>query len=233
MVLPARNARDLRWAARPITFRPPPAGWRREGDLGDGRRGVRFMKERSVGEAISVDESLPGRRPGRHAQLHQLGRRVGRSAVEPRSALARAHGAPTTRLPASERDRPRPPSAQASTAPWRRCARGDRVGNRARGDGGGDRGRGHAHHARQGGEGRVPARGPRARAHRAARTRITPPTPPARRVDCEVPARGPPRGYVMRQNHLFIASYIRLEPPRTVYEASIASMVFHARGVGT
>jgi hypothetical protein len=44
------------WAGQPISLAPPPAGWRREGESSGGIRGARFVKERSVGEAIGVGD---------------------------------------------------------------------------------------------------------------------------------------------------------------------------------
>jgi hypothetical protein len=46
----------FRWTSQAVSFSPPPAGWRREGELSGGVRGVRFVKEHSVGEAITVGE---------------------------------------------------------------------------------------------------------------------------------------------------------------------------------
>jgi hypothetical protein len=44
------------WGDQPITFAPPPLGWRREGYNEGAKLGVWFVKERSVGEAIAVAE---------------------------------------------------------------------------------------------------------------------------------------------------------------------------------
>ena len=41
---------------QPLSFSPPPAGWRREGELSGGMRGVSFVKEHGLGEAITVGE---------------------------------------------------------------------------------------------------------------------------------------------------------------------------------
>jgi len=46
------------WSERAVSFNPPPVGWRREGELSGGVRGVRFVKERSVGEAITIGEMV-------------------------------------------------------------------------------------------------------------------------------------------------------------------------------
>lgn len=44
------------WTGEKITFSMPPAGWRREGETSGGIKGVRFVKERSVGEAIGIGD---------------------------------------------------------------------------------------------------------------------------------------------------------------------------------
>ena len=44
------------WIGEAISFSIPPAGWRREGETGGGVKGVRFVKERSVGEAIGFGD---------------------------------------------------------------------------------------------------------------------------------------------------------------------------------
>ena len=44
------------WSAQPVAFAPPADGWRREGSDNAGARGVRFVKEGSVGEAIGIGE---------------------------------------------------------------------------------------------------------------------------------------------------------------------------------
>ena len=44
------------WSDRAVAFKPPPDGWRREGELSGGVRGVRFVKEHGQGEAITVGE---------------------------------------------------------------------------------------------------------------------------------------------------------------------------------
>lgn len=43
------------WIGEPISFSIPPAGWRREGDT-SGVKGIRFVKEQSVGEGIGVGD---------------------------------------------------------------------------------------------------------------------------------------------------------------------------------
>jgi hypothetical protein len=44
------------WTGQAITFEPPPAGWRREGETGGGVKGARFVKSGSVGEGIGVGD---------------------------------------------------------------------------------------------------------------------------------------------------------------------------------
>lgn len=53
---PLATREVFRWTSQPVSFAPPPGGWRREGELSGGVRGVRFVKEHSVGEAITVGE---------------------------------------------------------------------------------------------------------------------------------------------------------------------------------
>ena len=48
-------AETFDWMGEPITFSIPPDGWRREGDT-SGVKGIRFVKERSVGEAIGLGD---------------------------------------------------------------------------------------------------------------------------------------------------------------------------------
>jgi len=49
-------AETFNWTGGKISFSIPPAGWRREGETGGGIKGVRFVKERSVGEAIGLGD---------------------------------------------------------------------------------------------------------------------------------------------------------------------------------
>jgi hypothetical protein len=44
------------WTGEKISFRIPPAGWRREGETSGGIKGVRFVKENSVGEGIGLGD---------------------------------------------------------------------------------------------------------------------------------------------------------------------------------
>jgi hypothetical protein len=51
-----RPAEEFNWTGRKIVFSLPPVGWRQEGETGGGVKGVRFVKERSVGEAIGIGD---------------------------------------------------------------------------------------------------------------------------------------------------------------------------------
>lgn len=44
------------WSGEKISFPIPPIGWRREGETSGGIKGVRFVKERSVGEGIGLGD---------------------------------------------------------------------------------------------------------------------------------------------------------------------------------
>ena len=44
------------WTGEKISFSMPPIGWRREGETSGGIKGVRFVKERSVGEGIGLGD---------------------------------------------------------------------------------------------------------------------------------------------------------------------------------
>jgi hypothetical protein len=44
------------WSGMKMSFKIPPAGWRREGETSGGIKGARFVKERSVGEAIGLGD---------------------------------------------------------------------------------------------------------------------------------------------------------------------------------
>jgi hypothetical protein len=52
--IPLLPAETFRWAEQPITFSPPPEGWRREGYGQGGLNGVMFIRTGSVGEGITV-----------------------------------------------------------------------------------------------------------------------------------------------------------------------------------
>src|SRR5262245_43036592 len=51
-----RPPERFEWSGEPISFSIPPNGWRREGETSGGIKGVRFVKERSVGEAVGVGD---------------------------------------------------------------------------------------------------------------------------------------------------------------------------------
>lgn len=44
------------WTGKQISFSMPPTGWRREGETSGGIKGIRFVKEQSVGEGIGVGD---------------------------------------------------------------------------------------------------------------------------------------------------------------------------------
>ncbi len=60
------------WTSQPVSFTPPPADWRREGELSGGVRGVRFVRAHSVGEAITVGEFHRIAERNRTHALHEL-----------------------------------------------------------------------------------------------------------------------------------------------------------------
>jgi hypothetical protein len=60
------------WAGQQISLAPPPAGWRREGQSSGGIRGARFVKERSVGEAIGVGDYYLLANRLRRARLQEI-----------------------------------------------------------------------------------------------------------------------------------------------------------------
>jgi hypothetical protein len=53
---PLPPAEVFTWGAQPISFSPPPEGWRREKEQSGGLRGARFVLSGSVGERIHVAE---------------------------------------------------------------------------------------------------------------------------------------------------------------------------------
>lgn len=60
------------FAAQPIVFAPPPAGWEPEAELSGGIRGVRYVKRNSVGEAIGVGNYNDVSRRLRHVETARL-----------------------------------------------------------------------------------------------------------------------------------------------------------------
>src|SRR5258705_11281810 len=51
---PLLPAETFRWAEQPISFSPPPEGWRREGYGQGGLKGLTVIKTGSLGERITV-----------------------------------------------------------------------------------------------------------------------------------------------------------------------------------
>lgn len=51
-----RPAEEFNWTNQKISFLMPPAGWRQEGETGGGVKGARWVKEKSVGEAIGIGD---------------------------------------------------------------------------------------------------------------------------------------------------------------------------------
>jgi len=49
-------AETFDWTGEKISFSMPPIGWRREGETSGGIKGIRFVKERSVGEGIGIGD---------------------------------------------------------------------------------------------------------------------------------------------------------------------------------
>jgi hypothetical protein len=49
-------AETFDWTGEPISFAMPAAGWRREGETSGGVKGIRFVKEQSVGEGIGFGD---------------------------------------------------------------------------------------------------------------------------------------------------------------------------------
>ncbi len=69
---PASAPETFDWAGAPIVFAPPPAGWRREGETSGGLKGVRFVKEGSVGEGIGLADYYALARRLRSADLQKI-----------------------------------------------------------------------------------------------------------------------------------------------------------------
>ncbi|HJR02901.1 MAG TPA: hypothetical protein VKA83_14785 [Methylomirabilota bacterium] len=70
--LAASQPETFDWAGQQISLAPPPAGWRREGQSSGGIRGARFVKERSVGEAIGVGDYYLLAERLRRAKLQEI-----------------------------------------------------------------------------------------------------------------------------------------------------------------
>lgn len=69
---PLQPPETFDWAGQPMTVSPPPVGWRREGETSGGIRGVRFVKERSVGEAIGFGDFYQLADRDRRAEIRKL-----------------------------------------------------------------------------------------------------------------------------------------------------------------
>jgi hypothetical protein len=72
---PLSAAETFRWTDQPLTFQPPPAGWRRDKHNEGGLLGVRFTHSGSVGERIYVAEYTKiGQRSAheKHRKFHVL-----------------------------------------------------------------------------------------------------------------------------------------------------------------
>lgn len=69
---PASAPETFDWAGAPIVFAPPPAGWRREGETSGGFKGVRFVREGSVGEAIGVADYFALARRLRRDEIQRI-----------------------------------------------------------------------------------------------------------------------------------------------------------------
>jgi len=234
---PALGAPEtFHWPDQPVTFRPPPGGWRREGDLSGGRRGVRFVKERSVGEAISVGEYYLLADRDRRAELEALATRVDTlDDRETRRELSRARW--RTDDPFSESEtRTAEAVNEGLDRAFQALLREDRSGVR-----------------REIESAEAAARMLRftlddvadrvvfepAKRNEPARYRVIARTPasvaghPALRVDFELRADEGLRRccevYVMHENHLFIAEYIGLERNLALFDRVIESITFPPR----
>lgn len=60
------------WGSQPISVSPPPDGWRRDKSQQGGLQGVRFIKNGSVGEEISISEHYALDERSRCTQLTEL-----------------------------------------------------------------------------------------------------------------------------------------------------------------
>ena len=83
LLAPAGRPETFDWAGEPIVVAPPPSGWHREGETSGGLKGVRFVKEGSVGEAIGIADYHQLARRLRRAELQRLVDRF--DALDPRS----------------------------------------------------------------------------------------------------------------------------------------------------
>jgi hypothetical protein len=226
-------AETFRWNLQPISFRPPPAGWRREGENGSGRLGIMFIKTGSVGEAISIGEYYPIGERDRREELHQLAERV--PALDEyalRRSLSLARWRTQDPFTANE-------AATAAAVNERidramdAMLRGDRDAVRWEIQGAETAARGlqfTLDDVIAGVEFRPERRNQPARYTVTGRSRITLAGRPAIRIDFDLRAdeglRRCSEVYFMQGNHLFIASYIGLAKNLPLYDRVIGSIGF-------
>lgn len=67
-----RPAEEFTWTTQKISFLMPPSGWRQEGETGGGVKGARWVKERSVGEAIGIGDYYILADRNRSPQLREI-----------------------------------------------------------------------------------------------------------------------------------------------------------------
>ena len=226
-------AETFRWNEQPISFRPPPAGWRREGEGGSGRRGIMFIKTGSVGEAISIGECYWISERDRHEELHQLAERaLALDDYALRRALSLARWRTQDTFTANE-------AATAAAVNERidramdAMLRGDRDAVRWEIQGAETAARSlqfTLDDVIAGVEFRPERRNEPRRYTVTGRSRITLADHPAIRIDFDTRTdeglRRCSEVYVMQGNHLFIASYIGLEKNLPLYDRVIGSIVF-------
>lgn len=67
-----QSAETFDWTGEKMSFRIPPAGWRREGETSGGIKGVRFVKERSAGEGIGLGDYFVLADRNRSAHIREI-----------------------------------------------------------------------------------------------------------------------------------------------------------------
>ena len=223
----------FRWNVQPITFRPPPTGWRREGENGSGRLGIEFIKTGSVGEAISIGECYWISERDRRAELHQLVQRVlALDEYDLRRALSLARWRTDDTYSANEAataDEVNEHISHAEDALFR----GDREEVRWQVEGA-ERAASSLKFTLDDVIAKVEFRPERRNEPRrytvTGRSRITLADRPAVRIDFDTRTdeglRRCSEVYVMQGNHLFIASYIGLEKNLPLYDRVIATIAF-------